>query len=110
MVCCRGGKSRAPPDRIFKRLSSRESKAGGGRIFMRAAASSIAKGSPSNREHICAMTPALLFVRVKSRFTADARLTNNSIAGKAANAFSDNSCPAAGTDKGDTANSCSPPG
>ena len=48
-VCCRSGRSRAPPVSNCKRLSNRSNMARGESIFVRAAASSIARGSPSRR-------------------------------------------------------------
>ena len=54
IVCCRAGRSRAPPVSSGNRGSSRASSAAGGSTLTRAAASSIASGSPSSRRQIAA--------------------------------------------------------
>src|SRR5215831_11855216 len=53
-VCCLTGRPRAPLVSICSRCSNRANKASGGSSLMRAAASSIAKGSPSRHTQISA--------------------------------------------------------
>ena len=57
-VCCRAGRSRAPPVRSCSRCSSRASIAAGVSSLTRAAASSIARGRPSSRMQISAVARA----------------------------------------------------
>ena len=51
-VCCRSGRSRAPPTSTASRRSSRSSSEAGERTRMRAAASSRASGTPSSASQI----------------------------------------------------------
>ena len=57
-VCCRSGRSRAPPVSSGRRFSSRASSAAGASRRTRAAASSMASGSPSSRWQIAAIAAA----------------------------------------------------
>src|SRR5215210_7891937 len=76
-VLCLSGRSRAPPVRSFRRLPSLFSNALGGSILTIAAASSMAKGSPSSLTQISATAGALSLVIVKSGLTAFARSTKS---------------------------------
>src|SRR5437773_1688946 len=60
IVRCRSGRSRAPPVRNPSRSSRRASIAGGESSLALAAASSIPRGSPSNRAQISATASAVL--------------------------------------------------
>ena len=66
IVRCRAGASRGPPVSRVRRPLSRASSASGDSILVRAAASSIASGSPSSRRQISATAAALASVRAKS--------------------------------------------
>ena len=61
-VCWRAGISCAPLIKSVKRWPSRASSASGGSTLLRAAANSIAKGSPSRRTQISATAGALALV------------------------------------------------
>ena len=61
-VRCRAGRSRAPPVSTPSRRPSRSSSARGGSSLIRAAASSIASGSPSSRWQISATAGAFSLV------------------------------------------------
>ena len=79
---CRAGRSWAPPVRRSSRFSSRPRIACGESSFTRAAASSIASGSPSSRRQIPATAAAFSSVSSKSGLTARARSRKNSTAGE----------------------------
>ena len=72
-VCCRAGTSLAPPVNMASRRLRRASKACGDSSFIRAAASSIANGSPSRRTQVSATALALEVVNWNSGSTACAR-------------------------------------
>ena len=74
-VRCRAGASRVPPVSRGSRCSNRASSACGGRIRTRAAASSMASGSPSRRWQISATAGAFSLSRVNPGLTAWARST-----------------------------------
>jgi hypothetical protein len=67
------GASRAPPVRKGSRCSNRASIACGGSSRTRAAANSMANGSPSSRQQISATAGALSLSTTKSGLTACAR-------------------------------------
>ena len=69
-VCWRAGRSRAPPVSSGRRRSSRASSACGESSLIRAAASSIASGSPSRRTQISATAGAFSLVTAKSGLIA----------------------------------------
>ena len=108
IVCCRAGRSRAPPVSSGRRRSSRASSAAGGRTLTRAAASSIASGSPSSRRQIAATAGAFSGVRAKSGRTACARSTNSRTAADAATSSTAVARPSSASASGGTACSRSP--
>ena len=103
IVCWRGAVSRGPPVRIERRCSSRSRSAGNGRCFTRAAASSIASGTPSTRRQISAMA-ASADGSVASRSGRAARARSR----KSATDGDPRSSSPAGTSSGATAISRSP--
>ena len=106
-VCWRAGRSRAPPVRIWSRVSIRPRSADGGSVFTRAAASSIASGRPSSRLQISPIARAFSLVSAKAGFAVCARSTNSITAGLAASDSSDVVRCASGRDSGATGTSCS---
>ena len=72
IVCCRAGRSRGPPPRMCRLRSTRSRSARGGSRATRAAASSMANGSPSSRRTIWTIAPAS-FTGSKSGRTPRAR-------------------------------------
>ena len=108
IVCWRAGRSRAPPVNSGRLRSRRLSNAAGGRTLMRAAASSIASGSPSKRAQICATAFALARVNANEGFASRARRTNRSTAGYAARSSSGRFTLGSGTPSGAIGSSCSP--
>lgn len=72
-VLCLSGRSLAPPVRSLRRLVRRARMELGGKSFMRAAASSMARGSPSRRAQISATAGAFSEVISKPAFVASAR-------------------------------------
>ena len=80
-VWCRAGSSRRPPTRRSRRCSRRERMACGGRARLRAAASSMARGSPSRRRQTSATAGAISGSSRKSGRTSWARCTNSATAG-----------------------------
>ncbi len=107
MVRSRAGWSRAPPVSRGRRGSSRASRAWGARRLLRAAASSIASGSPSSRRHTSATAPAFAAVRVKAGATAWARVAKRRTAAEVA-AWSGDAVAGSGSTSGGTGNWCSP--
>jgi hypothetical protein len=82
--------------------------ASGGKSRTRAAASSIASGSPSRREQIAATAPAASGDSRKPGSTAVARCTKRATAGEASSASGAAARPSSGTGSGRTRNSGSP--
>ena len=100
MVRSRSGWSRGPPV-SGKRSSNRVSNAASGRWAMRAAASSMANGSPSSLRQIAVTAAALVSVSSKSGLVACARATNNRVAAAASTSSTDGwACPG-GAQRGD---------
>jgi len=83
-VRCCGGRSRVPPVRSGSSRPMRPSVAPGVSSLIRAAASSIARGNPSNRMQISATAAAFPEVTAKLGRTAAAHSTNSVTAGTAA--------------------------
>jgi hypothetical protein len=83
-VRCRAGCSRAPPVRNANRLFSRARISSTGSIRLRAAANSIASGSPSNLAHNCATMRAFCSDRRNSGETACVRCTYSATDGTSA--------------------------
>ena len=77
-VRCRSGTSRLPLTSSASESASRVRIAAGGNSFTRAAASSIASGSPSSRRTSPAMASAFSPVMVKPGTEAAARAANSS--------------------------------
>ena len=75
-VCWRAGASRGPPVSKGRRRCRRASRAGGGSRRVRAAASSMARGSPSRRRQMCATSTAFPALRANPGSTARARSRN----------------------------------
>ena len=109
-VCWRAGKSLAPPVSTFNLSDSLPSKASGGSILIRAAASSMASGSPSSLAHISATAGAFLLVTLKPALAACARSMKRRTASYCVSlsALSEWLSRTSGTDSGGTAYSCSP--
>ena len=107
-VCCRSGRSRAPPVSSPILSSSRASRACGGKSLTLAAASSMASGSPSSRWQISATAPAFPLVSSKPADAACARCTNRRTDAHRCTFAASPPAPAGGTGSGGTGNSCSP--
>src|SRR6266568_8956520 len=104
---CRGGTSRVLPASTSILLPSRNTSSPGVRTFSRAAASSIASGSPSSRTHALASNGALAEVRVKRGLVRRARSTSSATDGLAARQERSVTSAGAGMASGGTGNSCS---
>ena len=107
-VCCRSGRSRAPPVSSPILSSSRASRACGGSSLTLAAASSMASGSPSSRRQISATAPAFPLVSSKPADAACARCTNRRTEAHRCTSAASPPAPIGGTGSGGTGNSCSP--
>jgi len=107
-VCWRAGRSRAPPVSSGSRRSRRASIAWGDSSRTRAAASSIASGSPSSRWQISATAGPLSSVRTKSGVIAAARSTKRATAANRDSASAAGGCCRSGRASGGTGRSCSP--
>ena len=90
------------------RCESRASKACGGNSFVRAAASSIARGNPSRLTQISAIVRALVESIRKEGCTARARCTKSATAANCARDSPSGSCARLGSASDETGNSCSP--
>ena len=88
MVRRRSGWSRGPSARSGSRGSSRASSASGERRAVRAAAGSIASGSPSARSQMATTAAAFSGVRLNAALAASARSTNRRTASIAINSAS----------------------
>ncbi len=108
IVCRRAGTSRGPPVKSSSRCSSPASSAVGGSIRLRAAASSMASGSPSSRWQICATAAASSSVSVKSSRAARARATNRRTAGVSISTEREGSRARSGSASDGTTRLCSP--
>jgi hypothetical protein len=91
-VRCRSGASRAPVVRSGRLRSNRLSNAWGGRSRTRAAANSMASGSPSRRRQIAATAGPSASHRVKLGSAACARVTNKATDGIALKATRSCAC------------------
>ena len=112
-VCCRGGRSCAPPVKIRKEIcpagsTNRASMVCGESKLIRAAASSIASGSPSRRAQISATALAFWSSTTKSPLTAFALSTNRETAGDAESVSKFHGTLRFGTSSGGTLKVCSP--
>src|SRR5579859_3052349 len=104
-VCWRAGKSRAPWERRVSAESNWVSSWGGEKYLVRAAASSIARGSPSNRAQIAATAVALAEVNWKEAETACARATKSATASYCERCAGSRECGERGTERGETTTS-----
>ncbi len=103
-----GGQVRAPPVRIGSRAVSRPSIASGGRILMRAAASSIASGRPSSRVQISAIAGALSDRPPEGRTSGLGTLDGEGTLSYCEVAATSLACRRSGRANGRTGYSCSP--
>ncbi len=94
MVRNRSGWSRAPPVRRGITSPNWARRAAGGRVETRAAASSIARGSPSRRAQIAAMAGEFSAVRAKPNWAARARATKSWTASGAGSGSTGTACSA----------------
>ena len=106
-VCWRAGASTAPRVSKSSRSSRRPSRACGGSVRMRAAASSMASGSPSRRTQISATAGAFSFVTTNSGRMVWARCTKRATASYCDRVAASGRCSTSGSWRGVTANSCS---
>ena len=104
-VWCRSTAERRPPVRSRKRSSSRAAISAGLMATIRAAASSIASGTPSSRRQISSTASAFAGEIVNDGLTDPARSANNVVA-------SERPCrprpDASGTESGPSGHTCSP--
>ena len=107
-VCCRCGRSREPPVNSCNRLARRVNMEDGERTLTRAAASSIARGRPSNRAQISATAEAFSRLSSKSGLAAAARCTNSVTAGHCDSTSTEGMDRESGSVSGGSGNSCSP--
>ena len=91
-------------NRLVRRVSMEE----GERTLTRAAASSIARGKPSNRAQISVTADAFSRFSSKSGLTATARCTNSATAGYCDRTSTGGRASESGMPSGNTGNSCSP--
>ncbi len=105
-VWCRFGPSRAPPVKMASRQPRRASRICGDSSFIRAAASSIANGSPSRRTQISATALALVVVNWNSGLTACARWRKSATDGECASAAWSGRCARSGNSSVCSARTC----
>jgi hypothetical protein len=101
-VCCRAGAPRLPRDSSANRSASRSSICCGARVWTRAAASSIANGSPSRRRQSSAIASAFASVSAQSCTAARARAANNVTASQRLRSAGVSRTPGAGVGSGGT--------
>ena len=106
IVCWRAGASRAPPRSSCNRSAICASSASGERTVIRAAASSIARGSPSRWRHSAATVSALASSSRNAGRTARARSAKSRTAAFSATAASEETS-GGGTGRGSTGSWCS---
>src|SRR5271165_2750554 len=107
-VCCRSGRSRPPPVSSPSECSSRGKIASGGSSLTRAAASSMASGSPSSLRAMAATAGAFSSSRVNPGTAAAARSANRRTDAQAASNAAVGWSSSSGTASGGTGHSRSP--